>query len=338
MFLSKFGRRVLRRMVVPCLALPWVMALAPSQGHAQGWKPEKPVDIIIGATPGGPQDRQGRLIQRIFQERKFFDQPSAVSNRPGGGGAVGLAYMANHKGDAHLLQVVAQPLISNHVAGRSKLTYTDFSPIAIFAVEYVTLLVRVDSPIKDAREFIDHMRKNPAAYSVAIGTVVGNATHSSFSHAMKTAGVDIKRVRSVAFNSGGESITAVMGGHVDVMAASVSTVIAHVRSGKVRVLAIGAPQRWQGELAGVPTWKELGVDSAQDLWRGIAAPAGLTPAQIAYWESVMARTVKDPEWIKDIERNLMANVYKNSADTLKHWQTEYAEVKALFADMGLVKP
>jgi putative tricarboxylic transport membrane protein len=149
--------------------------------------------------------------------------------------------------------------------------------------------------------------------------------------------VDVKRLRSVAFNSGGEGVSAVMGGHVDAMAGSVSTVIAHVRSGKLRVLAIGAPQRWQGELASVPTWKELGVDSAQDLWRGLAGPPGLSPAQVAFWESTIARTLKDPEWVKDIERNLMANVYKNSAETLKHWQAEYADVKALFTEMGLAK-
>lgn len=304
---------------------------------AQSWKPEKPVDIIIGTTPGGPQDRQGRLIQRIFQERKLFEQTSSVSNRPGGGGAVALAYMANHKGDAHYIQIVAQPLISNHVAGRSKQHFTDFSPIAIFAVEYVTLVVRADSPIKDAREFIAAMRKDPTAYSVAIGTVVGNATHSSYAHAMKAAGVDVKRLRSVAFNSGSEGMTAAMGGHVDAAAGSVSTVLPHVRSGKLRVLAIGAPKRWEGELASVPTWKELGIDSAQDLWRGLAGPPGFTAAQTAFWDATIARTVKDPEWIKDVERNLAANVYKNSADTVKHWQSEYADVKALFIEMGLAK-
>ena len=304
---------------------------------AQSWKPEKPVDIIIGTTPGGPQDRQGRLIQRIFQERKLFEQTSSVSNRPGGGGAVALAYMANHKGDAHYIQIVAQPLISNHVAGRSKQHFTDFSPIAIFAVEYVTLVVRADSPIKDAREFIAAMRKDPTTYSVAIGTVVGNATHSSYAHAMKAAGVDVKRLRSVAFNSGSEGMTAAMGGHVDAAAGSVSTVLPHVRSGKLRVLAIGAPKRWEGELASVPTWKELGIDSAQDLWRGLAGPPGFTAAQTAFWDATIARTVKDPEWIKDVERNLAANVYKNSADTVKHWQAEYADVKALFIEMGLAK-
>ena len=326
---------LLRKRVIFGAALAFWCALP--AGHAQTWKPEKPVDLIVGTTPGGPQDRQGRLIQRIFQERKLFEQTSSVSNRPGGGGAVALAFMANHKGDAHYLQIVAQPLISNHVAGRSKQHYTDFSPIAIFAVEYVALVVRADSPIKDAREFVAAMRKDATAYSVAIGTVVGNATHSSYAHAMKAAGVDVKRLRSVAFNSGSEGMTAAMGGHVDAAAGSVSTVLAHVRSGKLRVLAIGAPKRWEGDLANVPTWKELGIDSAQDLWRGLAGPPGFTAAQTAFWDAAIARTVKDPEWLKDVERNLAANVYKNSADTLKHWHAEYADVKALFIEMGLAK-
>jgi len=312
-------------------------ALVPVDAQAQTWKPDKAIEIVIGTTPGGPQDRQGRLVQRILQEHKLVDQSINVVNKPGGGGAVGLAYLTQHKGDAHLMQIVAQPLLSNHVAGRSKTTYTDFTPLAVLAVEYVALVVRADSPIKDAREFVERMRKDPAAYSVAIGTTVGNATHSSYAHAMKAAGVDIRKIRSVAFNSAAESQTAAMGGHVDAAAGAISTVLAQVRAGKLRMLVIGAPRRWGGDLANVPTWKEIGVDSSQDLWRGLAGPPGMTAAQIAYWDAALARVVKSPEWIKDLENGLMANAYKNSAETFKHWQAEYADVKALFTDMGLAK-
>ena len=87
----------------------------------------------------------------------------------------------------------------------------------------------------------------------------------------------------------------------------------------------------------MPTWKEIGIDSAQDLWRGLAAPKGLSAAQIAYWDATLGRMVKEDDWRKDLDNNLMDNVYKNSADTLKHWQTEYGEVKALFVEMGLTK-
>ncbi|OGA38536.1 MAG: hypothetical protein A3G24_12235 [Betaproteobacteria bacterium RIFCSPLOWO2_12_FULL_62_13] len=314
-----------------------VLAACPMFGYAQGWKPEKPVEIIIGTSPGGPQDRQGRLLQRVLQARKLVEQPVTVVNKPGGGGAVGLVYIAQHPGDGHFMQIVAQSLLSNHITGRSKMTYTDFTPLAILAVEYVTLVVRVDSPVKDAREFVDRLRKDPSALTVAIGTVAGNATHSSFAHAMRAAGIDVKRLRAVVFNSGSEGMVAAIGGHVDAAAGSVSTVLPQVRAGKLRVLAFGAPARGAGDLASVPTWRELGLDSAVDLWRGLAGPAGMTPAQVAFWDAALARVVKDADWVEYLDRYMMVNSYRNSVDTLKHWQAEYKDVKSLFVEMGLAK-
>ncbi len=318
-----------------CTALFFVFGI--SGAWAQAWKPDKPVEIIIGTSAGGPQDRTGRLVQRVLQERKLVEQPLAVVNKPGGGGAVGLAYLAQHAGDGHYVQIVAQPLLSNHIAGRSKLNYTDFTPLAILGVEYVCIVVRVDSPIKDAKELIGRLRKDPGAVSVAIGTALGNATHTSVAHAMKAAGVDIRKMRSVVFNSGGESMTAVLGGHVDAAAGSVSTVLPQLRAGKVRVLAIGAPKRWVGEFASAPTWKELGLDSAVDLWRGLAGPKGMSAAQIAFWDGVLPRVVKDEDWRKDLENNLMDNIYKNSAETALHWKTEYDEVRAVLVELGLAR-
>lgn len=314
-----------------------VALTAPQPSTAQAWKPEKTVEIIIGTSAGGPQDRTGRQVQRVFQERKLIDQTSVVVNKPGGGGAVALAYLAQQAPDPHHMMIVAQPLLANHITGRSKLNYTDYTPLATLGVEYVTIVVKPDSPIKDAKDLVDRLRKDPASVSIAVGTALGNATHSSIAHAMKTAGVDIRKMRAVVFNSGGESMTAVMGGHIDAAAGSVSTVLAQVRAGRVRPIVIGAPKRWVGEFAAVPTWREIGVNSALDLWRGLAGPKGMTAAQVAFWDGVLARVVKDEEWRRDLETNLMDNVYKDSAGTLKHWQMEYDEVKGILADLGLAK-
>ncbi len=77
--------------------------LAAASALAQSWKPERPVEIIIGTSAGGPQDRTGRTIQKILQDLKFVPTPITVVNKPGGGGAVGLAYLAQHAGDGHYL-------------------------------------------------------------------------------------------------------------------------------------------------------------------------------------------------------------------------------------------
>lgn len=133
-------------------------------------------------------------------------------------------------------------------------------------------------------------------------------------------------------------MTALLGGHIDAISSPVSSVIGQLRAGRIRVVAVGAPRRLQGELAEVPTWGELGVKSAVDVWRALVAPKGMSAAQIAFWDGVAARVVKDSEWSKELERSLAEHGYKDSAETLKHWQSEYAEMKTLYTALGLAKP
>jgi len=170
-----------------------------------------------------------------------------------------------------------------------------------------------------------------------VGTALGNATHTSFALAMRAAGVDIRKMRTVVFNSGGESMTALLGGHIDAAAAAPSAMLPQLKTGKLRMLAIGAPKRLEGELANVPTWRELGVDTTFDLWRGIAGPRGLTPAQIAFWDRVLGAVAASPEWKQELERNGLQNIYKASAATAQHWKAEFDEVKTVLGELGLAK-
>ncbi len=314
-----------------------MLFLAAAAAQAQGWKPERAVEIVVGSTPGGALDRTGRLLLKVIQERKLVEQPATVINKPGGSGALGLAYLAQHPGDGHYTMIIGQALLTNHIMGRSALDYTDFTPLAILNVEYVSLAVRADSPLRSAKDVIERLKKDPGALSVAVGTGVGSATQTAFAHAMFVAGVDAKKLRQVTFGSGGESMAALLGGHVDATSSPVSSVIEQMRAGRIRIVAVSAPRRMPGDLAEVPTWTELGVKSSVDVWRALAGPKGLSGAQIAYWEGVASRAVKDREWMKELERSVSEAGYKGSAETLKHWQSEYAEMKALYTALGLAK-
>lgn len=318
----------------------WLIAaliLVPAACCAQAWKPEKAVEIIVGTSPGGPQDRTGRLIQRILQEQKLVPAPVNVVNKAGGGGVIGLTYLSQHPGDGHYLFVNSITLFTNAVAGRTPLAYTDFTPIAVLGVEYVGVAVRAESPIKNGRDLAERLKKDPASLSVSIGTTFGNATHVSFALAMKAAGADIRKLKAVVFNSGGDAMTALLGGHVDAMASAPSTLLEQIKAGKVRMLAIGAPQRLGGDLSGIATWKELGVDAGFELWRGLAAPKGLTRAQIQFWDDALGKLVRTEEWKSDLARFAMENVYRNSAETARYWKTQHDEVKAAFTELGLAK-
>ncbi len=324
-------------LIARCIGAGIFACIASVTAHAQpAWKPEKSVEIIIGTSPGGPQDRMGRMMQKVLQESRLVDVPVSVENKPGGGGTVALATLAQRTGGSTLM-INAPTMLSNQITGKSALPYTDFTGLAILGIEYEGVAVRADSPLKTGKDLIERLKKDPSALSVSIGTSLGNSGHLAYALAMKAAGVDIKKLKTVAFNSAGDGITALLGGHIDLASTPPSGLLQHVQAGKLRVLALTAPTRAHGELANVPTWKELGVDSTHEVWRGVIGPRGMSRAQIAYWDDVLGKLVKTETWKKDLEQSQIENVYRNSSETAKYLKAQYEEARVILTDLGMVK-
>jgi putative tricarboxylic transport membrane protein len=103
------------------------------------------------------------------------------------------------------------------------------------------------------------------------------------------------------------------------------------------MLAVGAPARLTGELAAAPTWKELGIDSSFDLWRGIAGPRNLSADQVVFWDRLLGVVAGSIQWKQELEKNDLENIYKNSAETAKHWKSGYVEVRTVLVELGLAK-
>ena len=313
-------------------------AAATAGCYAQStWKPEKNVELIVGTTAGGGQDRTARVIQRIIQEKNLVDVPMAVVNRPGGGGAVALAYTQQRKGDGHFLQVASPTMLTNQITGKSKYVWSDFSPIAIMFTEAIVFAVKADSPIRTGRDLIAQLKKDPAAVAISTSTSAGNQYHIASVLVGRAADVPASKLKVVIYNSGGDAITALLGGHVAVCTASASNFISHIKAGTLRAVAVSAPQRLGGELASVPTWKELGVNIDLDQWRLVFGPPGLSPAQVGYWEGVMRRVVKTDEWQQELKRELWHDTFKGAEETRKFLTAENAEIKAVLTEIGLAK-
>src|SRR5688572_16483500 len=133
--------------------LSFLLAAAWTQtAHGQPWRPEKNVEIVAPANPGGLHDITARSLQKVFQTRKLVEVPVVVVNKGGGGGTVGWTYVAQQGGDAHVISLIAVNLLSNHVMGVSTLNYTDFTPLAQLFNEYLALAVRADSSVTSRSE------------------------------------------------------------------------------------------------------------------------------------------------------------------------------------------
>ena len=321
-------------------ACAFAVALTAAPGAVLGqgaWKPDRPVELISGSAAGNSIDIMLRTIARITQEKRYVEVPVNVMNRPGGGNTIAWNYLTQRAGDGHYLMVANLNLSAGHLTGTTTYSYRDFTPVCILFDEYVAFVVKADSPIKSGRDLIERLRKDPTSLSLSFSSVAGGANHIAAGLVLKTAGVDVRKVRTVVFDSASKAITAALGGHVDIVSASASVPVPHLKAGTVRVVGITSPRRVTGVYADVPTWKEQGADASFSNYRGIIGPKNLPATQLAYWESVFSALDKDESWRADLDRNLWVANYTNGRDTRKYWDDLAVQLRVTLDDLGLLK-
>lgn len=304
--------------------------------QAQSWKPEKAVELLVGSGAGGSADTLARHVQRIIQDQKLLPAPINVINKVGGNQTVLRAYLNQHAGDAHYFDLGNPTLIVNHVMGVSAQHYADFTPVALLLNEYAVFTVRADSPVKNARDLVEVLRKNPEAWSVGVSNL-GGTNHLTYALLAKRAGADPKKLKVVVFKSNTEGIAAVLCGHLNMVSSAITSVAPHLKAGTVRVIALGAPRRLGGALAGVPTLREQGMDIVTSNWRGIVGAKGLTAAQVAYWEDVFSKVVAADEWQKSLDAQSWEGNFLRSREFAKYIENEYNQTRAIMTDLGLAK-
>jgi putative tricarboxylic transport membrane protein len=321
--------------------LPGLLALVPALVFAQttttGWKPEKPVELIVGAAPGGANDRVGRSLQRMLQARHFVPSGMAVVNKPGGGQAIAFAYLNTHIGNPHYLALASSSWLTTVAAGRGSVTHRDVTPILKLLDEYQCYFVKADSPITSARDIVARLRQSPTSLSFGFSTAAGNPLHISIANIARQAGADPARIKAVVFNSGTDTAAQVAGGHLDVGVQSPGSALQLAHAGKVKIIAVAAPQRLTGELANIPTLREQGIDAIADVFYTVFAPKGIEPAQAAYWSEALATVMKSEELKKDLDINYWTVELVGPRELPAFLQREYENYRRALTEIGMVK-
>jgi putative tricarboxylic transport membrane protein len=304
---------------------------------AQSWKPQQPVEVVIGSAAGSSPDTMARAIQRIWQEKRIVEVPANVVNRVGGGNTVAWNFLNTKQGDGHFLMVSNINLSAGHLTGTTPWSYRDFTSLGILFHEYIALAVVADSPIKDGRDALARLKKDPGSLSLGVSSVAGGANHIGAGLAFKAAGVDVKKVRTVVFDSAGKTMTALLGGHVDLAGTSITAALRQVKSGKVRVLGVTAPKRLGGEMARFPTWREQGADAEFSNYRGFIGAPGMSAAQVAYWEGVLKRLDADESWQAYIDQNELDRDLMDGRQALRYLEELDGKLRGILGDLGLLK-
>jgi putative tricarboxylic transport membrane protein len=313
------------------------LAFAAAAAGAQGWSPQRNVELVVPNPPGGSNDKTARTIERVWGANKLIVGTLSIVNRAGGGGSIAYTYVSQRAGDPHYLVVAGPALLTNHITGASKLHHSDLTPVASLFNDFTAFAVAADSPIKDGKDLVARLRKDPKSVTIGFSPLLGSHNHIAAGLLMKAVGGNARDLKVVAYKGSADALPNLMGGHIDLVTTASGNIAPHVASGRLRVVAITADRRLPGALAEVPTWKEQGINLQFGAWRAIFAPKGLTREQSAYWEGALRKATEVPEWKADLQKNMWADAFVAGDAFRKELEQDYAEMKGVLQDIGLAK-
>ncbi len=318
-----------------CIAF-FISAAAHAQPSSQQWHPQRQVEIVVGSGPGGGNDRNARALQKVLHENKWLQNVSVV-NKVGGGGALAYTYVNSHAADAHYLAFVRQGLLSNHILGRSTIGPTDMTPLAMLTSEPSGLAVRAgNAALKSLPDVLERLKQDPQSLTTSLGSTRAGSPHLMLGMLAKSGGIDARRLKLVTFSGGAESVTQLLGGHIDMAAVSIDNAAPHHKNGAMRILGVSSAQRLAA-LPDVPTFKEQGYDIVMDGFTIVMGPRGLTPAQVSYWETLLERVSNNTEWKRLLAADLQALDFRKAAPTREYLRQQYELSRTLLADIGMTK-
>ena len=280
--------------------------------------PDKPIKLVIPYSAGGGTDAIGRTLAKVAE--KYIDQPIAVENRTGAGGAIAFSYVAKSKPDGYTLCFEALPIVTLPIFGKVKVSYKDLDHVAQINEDPASITVGKEAPWKDMKSLIEDAKKNPMKIKVGT-TAPGAAWWIGWQIVKVESGVkDV--VTEVPYSGGAKPmLKALAGKEIDVGTSSAAEALTLVTENRIRYLGIMSEERL-GLFKGVPTMKEQGINMAFGTWRAVAMAKGTPTPIIDFWRDVIRKVVSDPEFTDFMKKRKFGIKYRDRADFLKFMEEQ----------------
>lgn len=319
----------LLRSVASTLVL-FALVLGVVGGATAAQYPVKPIDFYVGSAPGGGSDIMARNIVAVIDKLKLLPQPLNIINQAGV--TKTYPYIARKPADGYTICIGNENILTTDLQMQAQklagFSLKEITLIARLALDTNTVTVRNDSPYKTFTDYLNDAKKRPGQVKVG-GSDIGGVDDTMLLKIEQATGAKSIYVR---FKSGGESMTALLGGHVDVLAANPSEIAAQLEAGKVRPLAVTAEKRWK-QFPNVPTLKELGVNVVVNPFRGVFGPKNIDPEALQVLRAVFKRVSDSKEWEEMyLDKHMLLRAYlagpeydKFAAEEYKWWEDAYRQ-------------
>jgi tripartite-type tricarboxylate transporter receptor subunit TctC len=297
--------------------------------------PTRPVSMVVAFPPGGVADNTARPVSAALE--RILKQPVAVINKPGAAGAVGNQVVATSKPDGYtllmaLVSISVLPEVDKLFGRPPNYTLAQFTGIARINADPSMLVVRADQPWKTLKDLVDDAKKRPNEIVFSSSGLYG-AAHIPMEMFMLASGV---RLRHLPTTGGGPMMNAILGGHSQACMTPVSLAAAHVKAGKLRLLAHTgtAPVAAYPE---VPSFKSFGYDVEYTAWAGLVAPKATPPAVIKILRDATRQAVKDPEVVNAHAKLDTPIAYMDADEFNAWWAADAARLAEVVKKIGKVE-
>jgi len=312
---------------------PAAAAPTAAPAAAPAFAPEKNVNFVVHAAAGGGSDIQARTMEKVISDEKLYPRAVAVENKVGGSGAVAFAAVAGKKADPYTWLTATTSFFTTPARGQVPLDpIKDFTMLARLSDDFFFVFVKNESPFKTVQDVVDAAKKNPGKVMWG-GTNVGADDHIFYSMFAKATGTEFNFIPSPG---GGDVVTGVLGGHVDVASGNPGEVMAQVQAGKLRALASSGDKRLT-HYQDISTLKELGIDVLYQQTRMIAAPSGLPAGVREYYAGMFKKMTGTAGWKDYISNNDQNEDWMEGATLDQYVKDTNEKLKALIVELGLVE-
>ncbi len=295
--------------------------------------PTKPINVIVPFAAGGTTDTIARMLEKSALQH--FGQPFVVVNKPGGAATIGMNELAGANPDGYTIGVVPVSVMLQPLYGATRYHYpTALEPLAKVASAPAIISTLANQPWHNLGELIEYARKHPGELKFG-HSGLGASPHIAGEAFAREAGIDIVQV---PFKGDSESLAALLGGHIQLIITTPSSIKEHIKTGAIRLLGVAEEKRLP--LAGfenVPTLKEQGINVAFSFWNGIGAPKGLPAAEKARLAAGLKEMINDPGFKKDMADIGMSVDYLGPDEFSEEWIRDNAKLTKIVKETGIAE-
>lgn len=296
-------------------------------------------ECIAPAAAGGGWDLTCRSVGRVLSHLELVSGNVRVTNMPGAGGGIALVHTVTQRPSDTQVLVAASPSTTLNLSqGRfGSLDEHSVRWVAAVGAEVGALAVRADAPWNGLGELMESWQRAPSSITVGGGSAIASQDHMKVLLLAREAGIPPRDVRYIPFDGGGEAMTTMLGGFVNVFSGEASEMMGQLEAGAIKIITVLSPERLGGDLNHIPTAREAGFDVEWITWRGFYAPRDIPDSAYNRWVETFTALAQSEAWEQARRMNRLEPFFLAGEPFTDFVSTQVEDFRAISRDLGILR-